>query len=154
VWWEPLRPYFKICVYDLATSSTTGPCAGTILRDSAAAGSHHMGVVIHADDCTAATRGVEGLVGHVVAHSTRAGFLALGRPGAACAGLAGFTSHHTVEVGVTLPYNSGPKRVEVMDAVIADATPIGISMPLSCSGDHCEATIQRVRTLTHEPQTP
>jgi hypothetical protein len=71
---------------------------------------------MYADDCTSATRGVE-LAGEMVAHSARAGFIALGRPGAACAGLSGFTAHHTVEVGAALPYNAVPKRVEVMNAV-------------------------------------
>jgi hypothetical protein len=33
---------FEMCVYDLATDSVTPPCKGTVLRDSAAAGSRHM----------------------------------------------------------------------------------------------------------------
>ena len=98
---------FEMCVYDLETDGVTAPCSGTVLRDSTAAGSHHTGVLMYADDCTSATRGVV-LQGEIVAHSTRAGFLALGRPDAACAGLAGFTVHHTTEVGVALPYNAAP----------------------------------------------
>ena len=70
--------------------------------------------------------------------------LQFGRPGAACAGLAGFTAHHTVEVGVALPYNSIPNRVELKNAVVADATPVAIVLPRGCGGDDCDAVVEGV----------